>query len=152
MSDELASSRLIIPFASRANDLLLLRRTTESKHFKDLWEFPGGTIEPSETTEQSTRRETLEETGLSVRLANLALLAIDHDVCRDDPTMPYRVYTFLHPPVDNSIDDVRLNPAEHSDLRLVSAEQAHELAITTDTQRAVEHYRRRLANIALQLG
>ena len=35
------------------------------------WGFPGGALEPGETPEQAVVRETLEETGLEVRVESL---------------------------------------------------------------------------------
>ena len=41
--------------------LLLLKRTDNYK-----WGLPGGAVEPGESVEEAVRRETMEETGLSI--------------------------------------------------------------------------------------
>lgn len=46
-------------------DRLLLKRASRGVS-KGKWNAPGGKIEPGETAEESARRETLEETGLTV--------------------------------------------------------------------------------------
>jgi len=46
----------------RDNKFLFIRNTYYLKH----WTFPGGGIEKNESPEQSARRETLEETGISI--------------------------------------------------------------------------------------
>ncbi len=50
---------------------LFLRRSLSSKHFKHQWEMPGGKMDPGETLEQTLLRETLEETGLHVRITRV---------------------------------------------------------------------------------
>jgi 8-oxo-dGTP pyrophosphatase MutT (NUDIX family) len=41
---------------------LLLQRRTED----NMWDFPGGYMEPGETTEETARREVREETGFEI--------------------------------------------------------------------------------------
>ncbi len=47
---------------------LLVGHRFPDAHLPDLWEFPGGKIEPGETPEDCARREVLEETGVRVRV------------------------------------------------------------------------------------
>lgn len=48
------------------------RLLTVQLHGQDRWGLPGGGIEPDETPEQAVIRETLEETGLEIRVDELA--------------------------------------------------------------------------------
>ncbi len=55
--------------AERDGKMVLIQRAIEPR--KGSWSFPCGFMEIDETTEQAAARETLEETGLEVRLGPL---------------------------------------------------------------------------------
>jgi len=59
--------------------IVLIRRNKEPA--KGLWTFPGGAVELGETVRGAARREAREETGLEVRLGEVAIV-LDH-VARD---------------------------------------------------------------------
>jgi len=48
------------------DDCFLVRRRPEGAALAGLWEFPGGKIEPGESSEAAAVRECLEETGIHV--------------------------------------------------------------------------------------
>ncbi len=50
------------------NRLLLMRRGPKARTEQGYWALPGGKVDPGETPEETTIRETLEETGLSIRI------------------------------------------------------------------------------------
>lgn len=54
-------------------DEILLARHVRGDH--EYWVLPGGAIETGETPEQAAVRETLEETGLQIRLERLLYVA-----------------------------------------------------------------------------
>jgi len=55
----------------------LLQQRTSGQVLAGKWEFPGGKIEPGETPAEAAVRETLEETGLAVRVER-TLLEVRH--------------------------------------------------------------------------
>lgn len=57
-------------FAFRGDSILLIKRRDEPS--QGLWSPPGGSLELGETAEQAAVRETLEETGVTVRPLRVA--------------------------------------------------------------------------------
>ncbi|MBA2815733.1 8-oxo-dGTP diphosphatase MutT [Candidatus Pantoea persica] len=60
-----------------ADKQIFLAQRPASSHMTNMWEFPGGKIEPGESTEEALKRELLEETGIEVTHATAIGLA-DH--------------------------------------------------------------------------
>jgi mutator protein MutT len=48
------------------NKVLLLKRAPTQRNFPGLWDFPGGKLEPNESSLAGVRREAFEETSLDV--------------------------------------------------------------------------------------
>jgi 8-oxo-dGTP diphosphatase len=62
----------VLCYFERAERILLGRRETRRhKIYRNLWDLPGGCIEPAETVEEALKREFLEETGLTIVRAHL---------------------------------------------------------------------------------
>jgi 8-oxo-dGTP diphosphatase len=58
--------------------VLMQRRRSATMH-GGLWEFPGGKIEPGETPQAAAVREIEEELGLTLSLADLAMVGFASD-------------------------------------------------------------------------
>jgi len=62
----------------RRHDRWLVQRRREGEHLAGIWEFPGGKVEPGESTEAALAREVAEEVGIAVTIVR-PLPVIDHD-------------------------------------------------------------------------
>jgi len=78
----------------RRGDRFLL--VHERKHGQ-LWYVPAGRVEPGETFEDAARRETLEETGVPVRL--VGILRVEHS---PGPSGARMRVVYLAEPVDDT--------------------------------------------------
>lgn len=54
------------PNSPSKHQLLIVKRASHEESFPNMWEIPGGHVEPGETIRQCIERETFEETGLLV--------------------------------------------------------------------------------------
>jgi 8-oxo-dGTP diphosphatase len=62
----------------RRGDTYLVRRRPAGTVYAGYWEFPGGKCEPGESPAQTTVRECLEETGLTVVIDRLRRVIEHH--------------------------------------------------------------------------
>ncbi|MDZ7778835.1 MAG: NUDIX domain-containing protein [Gemmatimonadota bacterium] len=67
--------RVVAAVLHREGRYLLGRRPARKRH-GGLWEFPGGKLDPGESTLDAVRRELLEEMGLLVTAAGGPLLSV----------------------------------------------------------------------------
>ena len=62
----------------RKGDYILLTRRRPDAHLPNLWEFPGGKIEPGESLSDGLRRELLEELGVHAEVHDECYATIHH--------------------------------------------------------------------------
>jgi ADP-ribose pyrophosphatase YjhB (NUDIX family) len=77
--------------------VLLVRRDKEP--YRGKWSFPGGSIEPGETSREAARREALEETSIAVEVVDVAdVLDSIHPPAEGRPSYHYVIIDFLAVP------------------------------------------------------
>jgi 8-oxo-dGTP diphosphatase len=64
------------------NEILLLKRSKNSKTDREMWSRPGGTVEFGETIEDALIREIKEETNLDIKI--IKPLDITNDLKQED--------------------------------------------------------------------
>jgi 8-oxo-dGTP diphosphatase len=74
--------RVVASVIERGGRLLVCQRPVHKRH-GGLWEFPGGKVEPGESTFAAVERELAEELGVRVRGVGGMIFAID------DPGSPF---------------------------------------------------------------
>jgi 8-oxo-dGTP diphosphatase len=58
--------RVVAVILLRAGQVLLCHRSPERRWYPDVWDFPGGHVEPGERPEDALRREVAEELGVGL--------------------------------------------------------------------------------------
>ena len=98
------SSDCII-FSKIEDDIKILLIERAFDPFKGFWAFPGGFVDPDETTLEAAKRELYEETGII--LNELTQLQTFSDIDRDPRGRVVSViyYAFLNKPVDIKAGD-----------------------------------------------
>ena len=72
------------------NGAVLISQRHKSGSFADLWEFPGGKVEPGETAKACLAREIAEELGMTL-VRTIPLPAIEHVY----PSVAIRLWPFV---------------------------------------------------------
>lgn len=72
----------------RGEELLITQRRA-GDHLENMWEFPGGKVEPGETWEGALAREIQEELGVTIRVGGLV-----EEVAHDYPEKSVRLKFF----------------------------------------------------------
>jgi 8-oxo-dGTP diphosphatase len=94
--------------------VLLVRRDKEP--YRGKWSFPGGAIEPGETSREAARREALEETGLAVDVLEVAdVIDSIHPPAEGRPGYHYCLIDFLAVPAAAPLSATR--PTAFPELR-----------------------------------
>jgi 8-oxo-dGTP diphosphatase len=132
--------------------VLLVQRDKEP--YRGKWSFPGGSIEPGETSREAARREAREETGLEVEVMEVADVIDSIHPPRDgQPGYHYIIIDFLAVPAssgDASIGSSLVFPAlqaatDVSDARWVPVAELGSYDLTPLAQPVLERALRRYA-------
>ena len=61
------AERIVAGAMIKDGRILLCHRSPNRRWYPDVWDLPGGHVEPGETSAEALKRELLEELGVSVR-------------------------------------------------------------------------------------
>jgi 8-oxo-dGTP diphosphatase len=81
-------------FVTRGREVLLIRRGIEP--YKGFWDSPAGFCDPDEHPSDTAVRETLEETGLEVKVTTLLGIWLGHYNVPSDPEPPKRLMNVMY--------------------------------------------------------
>lgn len=104
----------------RGGRALLLRRAADRLVLPEGWDLPGGHLEPGETFEQAVAREVQEETGWHLQ-ALTAYLGERWWTLAEGRRCVGRYFVAT---VRGDLDHPQLAPAEHTEHRWVTADEA----------------------------
>lgn len=62
----MTNHQVVAVILRQADRLLLCHRAPTRRWYPDVWDFPGGHVEPEERPEEALRREILEELGVDL--------------------------------------------------------------------------------------
>lgn len=115
----------------RDDKYLVCQRPSHKRH-GNLWEFPGGKLEPGETHFEAARRELAEELGVAVLAVRSPLFSIA------DPGSEFLI-EFVPATIDG--DPTCL---EHSDMQWMSLDQLPSLELAPSDRQFVDFLRSRV--------
>lgn len=114
---------------------VLCAKRPENGVLGDLWEFPGGKVEPGETLEDALHREIEEELSIQISIQE-PFMSLVHQY----PTHIVKVHTFLC-----EWESGEMTPQAHSDIRFVSLDELDELTWVAADDPVIDALKKKLA-------
>lgn len=103
------------------NNILILKRSPDSRSNPECWELPGGKVEPGESFDHALVREINEETGLNITLKRAAGIA------QQDLPHIHSVHVIMKVEVDSG--DFKISE-EHTDFKWASLDHIKSLKLS----------------------
>ena len=104
------------------DQFLIIKRTATDDFLPDLWEFPGGHVEPTETIPEALVRELKEEIGLQITPEEAKLIGIWEEFMEPEQTrylqINYRLTFPTRPDIVLSAEHVAYDWTDADDPRL----------------------------------
>jgi len=119
---------VVAAFIKKENKVLLCQRNKDD-FYANLWEFPGGGIEPGESKTTAIEREIFEETNLLVKAKNLI-----HEFFDENETLKIKVFLFLC-----KIEQGKAICQDCQDLGFFSADEAEKLKLAPVDRKIFKH-------------
>jgi 8-oxo-dGTP diphosphatase len=104
----------------RSRKILLCHRRADRSHYPEVWDLPGGRVEPGETLVETLRRELAEELGIIARPSQTTPW-----VTLTDDTLQLHIFViddWTGKPANNA-------PDEHDEIRWVSRDEWGDLIL-----------------------
>ena len=103
---------IVVAAIIRKNAQILITKRPDKVHLANLWEFPGGKVEPGESLQIALEREILEELGIKIGV-NEEFFTIDYDY----PTKSVQLHFF-----NCTVLEGEAQPLDVADLRWVNVQ------------------------------
>lgn len=112
----------------RDNRVLLVKRGQAPS--RDLWAIPGGRVEIGETLQEAAERETIEETGITIRALE-PVYTFDY-IERDGSELPRFHYVIIDLTADYICGGIRAGD-DAAEARWVAAEELADINVSSKT-------------------
>ena len=102
---------------------LIVKRSETDNFLPNCWEFPGGSVETSETILEALTRELKEEIGLDISTKSAKLIGISEDYMNNGARylqLNYRIILSKEPTIKLSSEHVAYDWTDAQDARLDS--------------------------------
>jgi 8-oxo-dGTP diphosphatase len=113
------NDQIVAALLVRDGRVLLCHRSTGRRWFPDVWDLPGGHIDPGETPIEALVRELEEEVGISIKEPGAAVARVV------ESKFVMRIWL-----IEQWVGDpINASPAEHDDLGWFSLAEAEEMPL-----------------------
>lgn len=115
-----AQTQVVAGLLRRGQRILLCHRRADRSHYPDVWDLPGGRVEPGETLVATLRRELAEELGILARSSETTPW-----VTLTDDTLQLHIFVvedWVGEPANNA-------PDEHDQIRWVTRDEWDDLIL-----------------------
>ncbi|MFV0552020.1 MAG: (deoxy)nucleoside triphosphate pyrophosphohydrolase [Anaerorhabdus sp.] len=104
--------------------------------FKDLWEFPGGKVEPGESCERALIREIQEELNIHIEIQEFFI-----NVLHKYPSFVLNMDCYIC-----HMEDKKITLHDHSDIRWISLDSTDAISWVPADIKVIDAYKRRILN------